>query len=234
MSATKWGVQVLSKVKPARSVNINWEVGKHRNQLELIQEDAAKLERNLQKINYTASEYCKVGLLHHDQLKESDPVVQEARQRMTDEEVQARYFRVNRALLMSANHQILPQDEWTPMDADHNYLQEHLNDARNEMKEKKLMKCAMLDFEDRQDRLLSIPFRFMNYIEISRMRQKLKAQLVAPQLAWRPSFIWTDWDVYVCFGKVALKFRNLKFLWLLNKSMRGNVSAPVLLIVNKR
>ena len=182
LSASKWGVQVLSKVRPVKAVSVDWNVGKYPNQLECIQPDASLFEKKVRKMDYVVQEYCKVGLLNHDQLYEYDPVIIEARRRMTEAEEQARYFRINRALILSANHQILPEDEWTPMDADHNYMNGYIHEVKNEFLERKLMKCAMLDFEDKWERISLIPFRIWNYFAIKQFRDNLKKELVDPKL----------------------------------------------------
>ena len=182
LSAARWGVQKLPKSRPLKAVNIDWNVGKYPGQLEAIQADATKLERKLMKWNYLSIEKCQVGLLNHDQQDEFSPVITEARRRMTDEEVQARYFRSTRSIIMSANFQILPEDEWTPMDANHNYLAERMVDIENEMYERNLMKCAMSDYEDVMDRLSLLSFRIWNYKQIQAMRKNLRDQLIAPQL----------------------------------------------------
>ena len=182
LSASRWGVQLLPKVRPRKAANIDWNIGKYPNQLDCIQADAPNWERRLAKLDYTSQENFKLGMLDHDQLVENDPVIKEARKRMSPEETQAWYFRVSRAQIMSANHQILPEDQWTPMDADHNYLQQHIHVVTCEMKERKLMKCALSDYEDVYDRLMLTGFRFKNYFAIQALRKKLRAHLVAPHL----------------------------------------------------
>ena len=182
LKAARWGVQVLPKIRPVKAVNTDWEVGKYENQLDCIQPDATQLEKKAVKFDYIVREYCKVGLLNHDQLQEYDPIIIKARRRMTEDEAQARYFRVNRALIMSANHQILPEDEWTPMDADHNYLNRHIHQVKQEEMEKTMMKCAMRDFDDAYQRLTLIPFRIRNYVAIRNLRKTLEGQLVDPKL----------------------------------------------------
>nr|CAB3267527.1 cytochrome b-c1 complex subunit 7-like [Phallusia mammillata] len=179
MSATKHGLQVLQKVRPAFAVNLDWQVGKYANQLDCIHADSAQLEKKLHKFNYITTGYCKLGLLRHDMLNEKDPIIQLARGRMTEEQHQARYFRINRALLLSANHQILPTDQWTPMDADHQYLDPLIHNAKQEINERQMMKCALLDFEDYTERLTMIPFRMTNALKIWKLRGNLKNQLVA-------------------------------------------------------
>ena len=182
LSAAKWGVQKLPKVRPQSAVNIDWNVGKYPGQLNAIQADATKLERKLLKWEYLSGEKCMIGLLNHDFLDETNSEVKEARRRMTDDEVQARYFRMSRALVMSANFQILPEDEWTPMDANHNYLAHRIQEVKNEVTERKLVKCALHDYEDVQDRLSLLTFRMWNYGKIKALRQKLQDQLIAPRL----------------------------------------------------
>jgi len=177
MSASKHGIQVLKKLAPGRAVNTNWEVGKFKNQLPVIREEAGGIERALRKIDYEGANYCKYGLLHHDFLLETDPYVAKARKRMTDEEHQARMFRVSRAQLLSANQQYLPPDQWTPMDADHNYMDDHISAVKNEEHEKKLLQCAMLDFDDYTTRLMMIPFRIQFYMQIQKLRASLNKQL---------------------------------------------------------
>jgi len=177
MSASKHGIQVLKKLAPGRAVNTNWEVGKFPNQLPLIRKEAGAIERALRKIDYEGANYCKYGLLHHDMLQEVDPHVAKARKRMTDEEHQARMFRVARAQLLSASQQHLPADQWTPMDADHNYLEDHIASVKNEDYERKLMQSALLDFDSYTDRLMMVPFRLANYMQIQKLRATLSKQL---------------------------------------------------------
>ncbi|XP_002130313.2 cytochrome b-c1 complex subunit 7 [Ciona intestinalis] len=176
MSAARQGLQVAKKITSLNAVNLNWQIGKYPNQLGCIHDSLAPFQKKLHKIDYVGSGYCKIGLLNHDMLNETDPIVQEARLRMTEDEIQGRYFRLSRALLLSANHQILPTEQWTPMDSDHNYLQPHINAVKQETQERLIVKCALLDFEDLVDRVFLIPFRLMNYFEIKNIRQKLKVQ----------------------------------------------------------
>jgi len=176
MSASKHGIQVLKKAASQRAVNTNWDVGKFKNQLPSIRADAGGIERTLRKIDYEGANYCKFGLLHHDMLQEVDTYVAKARKRMTDEEHQARMFRIARAQLLSANQQYLPPDQWTPMDSDHNYLDDHISNVKNEEHERKLMQAALLDFDSYTDRLFAIPFRVQFYMQIQKLRATLNKQ----------------------------------------------------------
>jgi len=179
MSVTRHGIQAIKKLRPFSAVNTDWEVGKYPNrQLDMVQADASVYEKALYKHKYITDDYCKYGLLFDDMLNEVDPAVEEARKRMTDEETQARYFRVNRALLLSANHQLLPPDQWTPMDAEHHYLRPRIDEVKKEMMERKLVKCAMLDFEDYLERIMLIPFRMWNVFKIRKLRGRLMKELV--------------------------------------------------------
>merc|ERR1712135_36741 len=78
--------------------------------------------------------------------------------------------------LLIANQQHLPLDQWTPMDSDHNYLEDHISDVKNEEYEKNLMKSALLDFDSYTDRLFMIPFRVTNYVAIQKLRATLNKQ----------------------------------------------------------
>jgi hypothetical protein len=176
MSASKHGIQVLKKAASQRAVNTNWDVGKFKNQLPSIRADAGGIERTLRKIDYEGANYCKFGLLHHDMLQEVDPCVAKARKRMTDGGHQARLCRIARAQLLSANQQYLPPDQWTPMDSDHNYLDDHISNVKNEEHERKLMQAALLDFDSYTDRLFAIPFRVQYYMQIQKLRATLNKQ----------------------------------------------------------
>merc|ERR1712096_280374 len=108
MSASKHGVELVKHVRKAASkpVNTNWQVGKFKHQLPCIHEQAGPIERRLRKIDYTLSHYPRLGLLKDDLGYEKKSVMKEARNRMTEDQRQAR-------------KDLLAEEQWTPMDAEH-------------------------------------------------------------------------------------------------------------------
>lgn len=73
--------------------------------------------------------------------------------------------------------QILPPDEWTPVDAEHCYLDPLIAEIEAENFEKDVLKCARNEYNDNWERLLLIPFRIWNYNNIKKMRDTLSENL---------------------------------------------------------
>ncbi|XP_065671039.1 cytochrome b-c1 complex subunit 7 isoform X2 [Hydra vulgaris] len=83
-----------------------------------------------------ASGYRALGLRIDDLLKEEDPDVKNAVQRLSEEEYNLRAFRIKRAMDLSLKHQILPKDQWTKPDEDVFYLTPLVEAVTKERKER--------------------------------------------------------------------------------------------------
>jgi len=184
MSASKHGVELVKHVGKAASkpVNTNWQVGKFKHQLPCIHEQAGPIERHLRKIDYTLSHYPRLGLLKDDLGYEKKSVMKEARNRMTEDQRQARIYRCLRANFLQSRKDLLAEEQWTPMDAEHCYLTDIVNQIERENHERNLIKCATNDFDDIIDKLSLQYFKYRNIIEVMQMRKKLDENLMRRKL----------------------------------------------------
>ena len=64
---------------------------------------------------FPLSKYLKYGLLTDDLVREND-VVKEALKRLPKDVYQERQFRLARAIGLSGNKDVLPQDQWTTLE----------------------------------------------------------------------------------------------------------------------
>ena len=185
MSVTKHGVELAVRAAGAAAVhpvNINWEVGKFKDQLPCIQEETGTLERHLRKIDYVQQHYPRLGILRDDQRYEKQHLIQEARRRMDEQSQQSRIFRLFRANFLQGRKDLLPEDQWTPMDAEHCYLNDIIHGIETEWYEKNLVKCATNDFDGLVDRVMMSYFRIRYFFEIKAMKSTLESNLVQRKL----------------------------------------------------
>jgi len=173
MSSSRHGLTVIRRVIESdfNAVNTKWMVGAYKHQLPMIQSDAPDLERLVRMNDYVFQPWPKHGLLRHDQLYEKKKLVEEARRRMTHDQQQTRIYRLLRANLLQQRKDILPKSEWTPMDAEHCYLNDIFNDIENEEHEKNLVKCANRDYDNYMDKVKLLPFRIWYHKEVLYMRR---------------------------------------------------------------
>ncbi|EFA07535.1 cytochrome b-c1 complex subunit 7 [Tribolium castaneum] len=75
----------------------------------------------LQKWAYSISGFNKLGLMRDDCLDETADV-KEALRRLPQQEVDARNYRILRAVQLSIQKDILPKDQWTKLEEDRLYL----------------------------------------------------------------------------------------------------------------
>ncbi|XP_039261250.1 cytochrome b-c1 complex subunit 7-like [Styela clava] len=175
MAATRAVVGTAKRAHPfvVGGLSTDWVTGKP-HQFSYIKDgrEFGDVQKKTRVFLYREEEYCKVGLLYHDLLADDEyKIARLAKERMTQEQKDALYFRINRALLLSAAKKNLPKDEWTPIDAEHLYMQEIIKRVEHEEFEKKLTKAALNDYDDNWERLLLIPFRLRHYFKIKETRQ---------------------------------------------------------------
>jgi len=84
---------------------------------------------------YNLSGFCKLGLMRDDVLMETSDVV-EAVKRLPDRIYDERQFRISRALMLSTQKSILPQEQWTKPEDDVRYLMPYIEEVRREKAEK--------------------------------------------------------------------------------------------------
>ncbi|KAK0087876.1 hypothetical protein PV325_013865 [Microctonus aethiopoides] len=75
------------------------------------------------------------SLMHDDMLYESEDV-KEALRRLPTKILDERNFRLVRALQLSCQKIVLPQEQWTKFEEDVRYLEPYLEQVRKEIKEK--------------------------------------------------------------------------------------------------
>ncbi|KAG7205805.1 hypothetical protein KM043_007750 [Ampulex compressa] len=90
---------------------------------------------SLQQWAYSMSRFNQYGLMRHDCMRNT-PDVQEALRRLPQHVVDARNFRISRALQLDAIKKVLPQEQWTKLEEDVLYLEPYLSDIIKERKEK--------------------------------------------------------------------------------------------------
>lgn len=81
------------------------------------------------------SSYYLTGL-QHDDLYNETPDVKEALRRLPPKLYDERQFRIVRALHLSMQHDILPNEQWTKWEEDVKYLQPYLEEVIRERKER--------------------------------------------------------------------------------------------------
>ncbi|KAK0171711.1 hypothetical protein PV328_005130 [Microctonus aethiopoides] len=84
---------------------------------------------------YNLSRFNQYGLMHDDMLYESEDV-KEALRRLPTKILDERNFRLVRALQLSCQKIVLPQEQWTKFEEDVRYLEPYLEQVRKEIKEK--------------------------------------------------------------------------------------------------
>ncbi|RZC31926.1 UCR 14kD domain containing protein [Asbolus verrucosus] len=89
----------------------------------------------LQKWAYNLSGFNKLGLMRDDVLYEDDDV-KEALRRLPESEIDARNFRILRAVQLSIQKDILPKDQWTKLEEDRLYLTPIVNQVIKEREER--------------------------------------------------------------------------------------------------
>ncbi|XP_044577879.1 cytochrome b-c1 complex subunit 7-like [Cotesia glomerata] len=89
----------------------------------------------LKKWCYNQSRFNQYGLMHDDCIYESDEV-KEALRRLPEDVMDARVFRIVRAMQLSCQKIVLPKEQWTKWEEDVRYLQPYLEEVRKEIKEK--------------------------------------------------------------------------------------------------
>lgn len=67
----------------------------------------------------------------------------------------------------------MPDEEWTPIDAEHHYLADIMEQLKAEVFEKKLTKAARNDYDDNWERMAMIPFRLYHYMKIKQARKEM-------------------------------------------------------------
>ncbi|KAJ3637644.1 hypothetical protein MTP99_001085 [Tenebrio molitor] len=75
----------------------------------------------IQKWVYNLSGFNKYGLMRDDCLYEDDDVT-EALRRLPQQEIDARNYRILRAVQLSVQKDILPKNQWTKLEEDRLYL----------------------------------------------------------------------------------------------------------------
>ncbi|KAI8324457.1 14 kDa subunit of cytochrome bd ubiquinol oxidase [Martensiomyces pterosporus] len=78
----------------------------------------------------------QLGLRYDDLLKEETPLIQEAVNRLSREEIDNRNYRHKRAFQLSLAHQELPRAQWTNPAEDYQYLQPVIEEVRLEHAER--------------------------------------------------------------------------------------------------
>ena len=187
MSVVRQGFQKVKRIVPgvrSSPVNTDWEVGKYKNQLPCIKEDATELERRFRKWDYLKQHYPRLGLLKDDLGYEKELLYKEARKRMTEEQQQSRIFRCLRANLLQGRKDLLPEDMWTPMDAEHCYLNDIKKGILEETFERNIIKCATGDYDDEDKNFLrrkawqTLFYKLRYFREINEMKEKLKKNMI--------------------------------------------------------
>lgn len=74
--------------------------------------------------------------MHHDDCLTETPEVKEAIRRLPQHLYDERVYRTLRAMDLSMNKKILPEDQWTKYEEDYRYLEPYLNEVRKENEEK--------------------------------------------------------------------------------------------------
>lgn len=101
--------------------------------------DKDSVAYKVKKWLYYKQDFPQLGLRKDDVTFESaamEPIITEALRRIPKEELDARNFRLFRAIHLSMNKQILPKEEWTDFEADESYLQPYIEEVQFEMEEK--------------------------------------------------------------------------------------------------
>eukprot|EP00745_Piridium_sociabile_P017475 TRINITY_DN26289_c0_g1_i11.p1 TRINITY_DN26289_c0_g1~~TRINITY_DN26289_c0_g1_i11.p1 ORF type:complete len:119 (-),score=38.31 TRINITY_DN26289_c0_g1_i11:783-1139(-) len=92
-------------------------------------------KRALQRWAYYKSYFPQLGLMRDDCLEETSDV-KEALRRLPATQIDARQFRISRAMYLSNRKEILPKEEWTQMDEDVRYLALLVKDVEKERLER--------------------------------------------------------------------------------------------------
>ena len=74
--------------------------------------------------------------MRDDLIPEEHDIVYEALERLTDKEMFDRTFRLRRAVQLNMTKQVLPKEEWIPLEKDVPYLWRHIERIAHEKKEK--------------------------------------------------------------------------------------------------
>ncbi|KAH7096811.1 14 kDa subunit of cytochrome bd ubiquinol oxidase [Auriculariales sp. MPI-PUGE-AT-0066] len=81
----------------------------------------------------------RMGLRHDDLIREENHIVQKALSRLPAEVLQARSFRLKRAMQQSVLHKDLPPNEWLKPEEDVRYLQPLIEQVEAEEAERQLL-----------------------------------------------------------------------------------------------
>ncbi|KAL0268978.1 UNVERIFIED_CONTAM: hypothetical protein PYX00_010735 [Menopon gallinae] len=94
----------------------------------------------LDKFNFNFCIYRKYGLLKDDLLRDIDPDVKEALDRIPEDMLMKRIYRSVRAQQLYLQHSVLPEEEWSKIDdvSDHEYLQPYIKEIEAENAERDL------------------------------------------------------------------------------------------------
>jgi len=84
---------------------------------------------------YNIAYFPKVGMMRDDVLMETTDVA-EAIKRLPDKLYDERQFRISRALLLSCQKSVLPEEQWTKIEDDILYLRPYIEEVQREKAEK--------------------------------------------------------------------------------------------------
>lgn len=101
----------------------------------LFQVQRRFMSSGLQKFCYNLAGFNKLGLMRDDTLYENADV-KEALNRLPQDILDQRNFRLVRAMQLSIKSEILPKSEWTQLENDELYLQPFLKEVIKEREER--------------------------------------------------------------------------------------------------
>ncbi|XP_013391059.1 cytochrome b-c1 complex subunit 7-like [Lingula anatina] len=134
--AVQGGAKPTSMI-PNMKIGTPWAGLKTRGELvEAGLMDESELSEQHKNV-FNFSYFPEVGLMWDDLAYGRDPTVREALRRLPPDVHAARMVRISRALLLSAQRKVLPEEEWTTLESDIPYMAPYIEQVKREKEEMK-------------------------------------------------------------------------------------------------